>query len=104
MLRSDPSGYDRELRCSVTSPSGRTRWLWSVCTRRVGKLCISSVLGDLTLPDPCYDSYPPEKLAVYRQGMKEALEAGNEVLKAGGNALDAVVVAIVTLESELSGL
>lgn len=43
--------------------------------------------------------YPPEKVALYRRGMREALIAGNEVLQAGGSALDAVVAAVVTLES-----
>lgn len=39
---------------------------------------------------------------MYRKGLSEALHAGNDILMAGGNALDAVVAAVVALEGELS--
>lgn len=57
------------------------------------------VAGNLTVPVRLR-SYPPGKMALHRQGMKEALHAGNDVLQAGGSALDAVVAAVYTLESE----
>ncbi len=40
----------------------------------------------------------PEKEKVYREGLQTALNAGNEVLKKGGSALDAVEAAIKTME------
>lgn len=41
----------------------------------------------------------PQKEAVYQQALKEALEAGGKVLQNGGDALDAVVAAVVSLEN-----
>jgi beta-aspartyl-peptidase (threonine type) len=40
----------------------------------------------------------PEKEAEYKEALMEALNAGNEVLEKGGQALDAVEAAIVALE------
>ncbi|MCG8556420.1 MAG: isoaspartyl peptidase/L-asparaginase, partial [Proteobacteria bacterium] len=40
----------------------------------------------------------PERDAVYRETLTEALDAGYEVLRAGGTSLDAVVSAVVVLE------
>lgn len=41
----------------------------------------------------------PEKEAIYTKGLQDALSAGNAVLAGGGNALDAVEVAVVALEN-----
>lgn len=41
----------------------------------------------------------PEKKLLYEAGLKAALEAGNNILRAGGSALDAVTVAVVELEN-----
>lgn len=41
----------------------------------------------------------PEKEFVYTNGLKEALAAGNQILAAGGSALDAVEFAVVALEN-----
>ena len=41
---------------------------------------------------------PPEKEAACRKVLEEALNAGHEVLRAGGTSLDAVQSAIVVLE------
>ncbi|TVR64010.1 MAG: isoaspartyl peptidase/L-asparaginase [Gemmatimonadales bacterium] len=38
--------------------------------------------------------------AAYHEALRAALEAGNEVLEAGGSAMDAVVAAVVILEDE----
>ncbi|MDX1954807.1 MAG: isoaspartyl peptidase/L-asparaginase [Chitinophagaceae bacterium] len=40
----------------------------------------------------------PDKEAIYRTALDEALEAGYKVLRQGGAALDAVVAAVVSLE------
>lgn len=40
----------------------------------------------------------PEKEKAYQQGLQQALDAGNAVLKGGGAALDAVEAAIKTME------
>lgn len=40
----------------------------------------------------------PEKERLYRSGLQAALEAGERVLQAGGQALDAVVAAVQSLE------
>jgi L-asparaginase / beta-aspartyl-peptidase len=40
----------------------------------------------------------PEAEAAYRQGLLEALEAGEAVLRSGGSSMDAVVAAIVLME------
>jgi beta-aspartyl-peptidase (threonine type) len=40
----------------------------------------------------------PEKEKAYQQGLQQALDAGNAVLKSGGAALDAVEAAIKTME------
>jgi L-asparaginase / beta-aspartyl-peptidase len=41
----------------------------------------------------------PEKEALYIQGLQEAIEAGNAILKSGGTSLDAVEAAVVTMEN-----
>jgi beta-aspartyl-peptidase (threonine type) len=41
----------------------------------------------------------PEKEAQYKAGLKEALEAGEKILKANGSALDAVEAAVRSLEN-----
>ncbi|MBL7899128.1 MAG: isoaspartyl peptidase/L-asparaginase [Crocinitomicaceae bacterium] len=41
----------------------------------------------------------PEREAQYKAGLKEALEAGQKILKANGSALDAVEVAVRCLEN-----
>ncbi|KAH8924919.1 N-terminal nucleophile aminohydrolase [Atractiella rhizophila] len=43
-------------------------------------------------------NYPPERQAAYRQALKGALNAGTEVLKGGGSALDAVEKAVMFME------
>lgn len=58
-----------------------------------------SYVRPVKLSPMCRFRYPAEKVAEYRRGMRDALSAGNEVIRAGGDALDAVVVAVVTLES-----
>lgn len=40
----------------------------------------------------------PEKEAAYRKGLQQALAAGNEILKKGGSALDAVEAAVKVME------
>lgn len=42
----------------------------------------------------------PEREMAYRQGLQNALDAGEKILKAGGTALDAVVAAIKVLEDD----
>src|SRR5438477_587683 len=42
----------------------------------------------------------PEKEKLYKQGLQNALNAGNEILKNGGTALDAVEAAIKILEDD----
>ena len=44
-------------------------------------------------------SMTPEKEKEYRNGLEKALRAGNEILKVGGSALDAVTAAVVELEN-----
>ncbi|MFM7204210.1 MAG: isoaspartyl peptidase/L-asparaginase family protein [Myxococcota bacterium] len=46
----------------------------------------------------CRTKMSPEKEAAFRAGLLEALNVGAEVLKAGGEALDAVEKAIISLE------
>lgn len=41
----------------------------------------------------------PEKEAIYLQGLRDALDAGNAVLSKGGAALDAVEQAVISLEN-----
>lgn len=41
----------------------------------------------------------PEKEAQYKQGLQNALEAGNKILSAGGSSLDAVEAAVISLEN-----
>lgn len=41
----------------------------------------------------------PEKELIYSNGLKEALAAGNQILAAGGSALDAVEIAVIALEN-----
>lgn len=43
-------------------------------------------------------SLTPERDALYRQGLQEALDAGQAVLKSGGSALDAVEASVRVLE------
>lgn len=40
----------------------------------------------------------PEKEKAYRQSLSEALAAGENILRAGGSAMDAVIAAVVSLE------
>src|SRR3978361_1840400 len=42
----------------------------------------------------------PEKEKLYKQGLQNALNAGNKILKSGGSALDAVEAAITILEDD----
>ena len=42
----------------------------------------------------------PKRLALYRAGLKTALEAGHAVLREGGEAMDAAVAAVTVLEGE----
>ncbi|WP_174802610.1 isoaspartyl peptidase/L-asparaginase family protein [Martelella limonii] len=42
----------------------------------------------------------PEKEAAYHQGLRRALDAGEEILRDGGSALDAVTAAVCALEDE----
>lgn len=42
----------------------------------------------------------PEQRAEYRAALEHALRQGNEVLSQGGEALDAVVAAVSTMEGE----
>jgi beta-aspartyl-peptidase (threonine type) len=42
----------------------------------------------------------PEKEKLYKQGLQNALNAGNKILKNGGTALDAVEAAIMVLEDD----
>lgn len=42
----------------------------------------------------------PEKEKLYKQGLQNALDAGNKILKNGGTALDAVEAAIMVLEDD----
>lgn len=44
----------------------------------------------------------PEKQALYRAALKEALKAGHAVLNEGGEAMDAAVAAVTVLEGECS--
>ncbi len=44
-------------------------------------------------------SVTKEKEKQYREGLKEALQAGNEVLRKGGSAVDAVTAAVVAMEN-----
>jgi len=41
----------------------------------------------------------PEKEAQYKQGLQNALLAGNEILSAGGSSLDAVEAAVMSMEN-----
>jgi L-asparaginase / beta-aspartyl-peptidase len=41
----------------------------------------------------------PEKEALYIQGLQEAIDAGNAILKSGGTSIDAVEAAVVTMEN-----
>jgi beta-aspartyl-peptidase (threonine type) len=45
------------------------------------------------------ENMTPEREAAYREGLNEALSAGEEVLSSGGSALDAVVAVVVLLEN-----
>jgi beta-aspartyl-peptidase (threonine type) len=45
-------------------------------------------------------SMTPEKEELYRQGLQNALNAGNKILKEGGTALDAVEASIKILEDD----
>src|SRR5437870_4998902 len=45
-------------------------------------------------------SMTPEKEKLYKQGLQNALNAGNTVLKNGGTALDAVQATIMILEDD----
>ena len=40
----------------------------------------------------------PEKEKAYRQGLSDALTAGENILRAGGSAMDAAIAAVVSLE------
>lgn len=40
----------------------------------------------------------PEKEKAYRQGLSDALTSGENILRAGGSAMDAVIAAVVSLE------
>ena len=42
----------------------------------------------------------PEKRELYRNALREALLRGHEVLQAGGEAMDAAVAAVTTMESK----
>ncbi len=42
----------------------------------------------------------PEKEALYKQGLQNALDAGSKILKQGGTALDAVEATIMVLEND----
>lgn len=44
-------------------------------------------------------SMTPEKESAYTNGLREAIEAGDLILKAGGTALDAVEAAVVAMEN-----
>jgi beta-aspartyl-peptidase (threonine type) len=44
-------------------------------------------------------SMTPEQEALYKAGLQEALEAGAEVLRNGGSALDAVQAAVIPMEN-----
>jgi len=44
-------------------------------------------------------SMTPEQEALYRAGLQEALEAGADVLRNGGSALDAVQAAVIPMEN-----
>ncbi|KPA80627.1 putative asparaginase [Leptomonas pyrrhocoris] len=44
------------------------------------------------------DTMTPEQETAYRAGLRDALEAGRTVLLAGGNAMDAVTAAVVSME------
>ncbi len=44
-------------------------------------------------------SMTPEQEALYRAGLQEALEAGADVLRNGGSALDAVEAAVIPMEN-----
>ena len=46
------------------------------------------------------DEMSEEREAAYRSALRAALEDGNEVLRAGGSALDAVQAAITTMETD----
>lgn len=48
------------------------------------------------------DSSTPEKRAKYRAALSHALKAGYEVLKLGGEAMDAAVAAVTVLEGKPS--
>src|SRR3954453_13324057 len=45
-------------------------------------------------------SMTPEKEKLYKQGLQNALNAGNTILKNGGTALDAVEATLKTLEDD----
>ena len=48
------------------------------------------------------DGSTPEQRAKYRTMLIRALEAGHEVLKLGGEAMDAAVAAVAVLEGKWS--
>ena len=43
----------------------------------------------------------PEKELAYKNGLNDAIEAGESILKSGGSAFDAVESAIIQLENNL---
>lgn len=45
-------------------------------------------------------SSSPAQIELYRTALRNALVAGNEVLQAGGQAMDAAVAAVTSMESE----
>jgi len=44
------------------------------------------------------ESSSPEQVARYQAGLRAALQAGNAILRSGGEAMDAVVAAVTVLE------
>ncbi|WP_034256634.1 isoaspartyl peptidase/L-asparaginase family protein [Adhaeribacter aquaticus] len=49
--------------------------------------------------DKTREDISPEKEAGYRKGLEEALDAGYQILKAGGSAIDAVEAAVISMEN-----